>query len=133
MGDNKGWTFWKVGYENPRPGECVDTLKTMNLLGMFTQKVASFGKYCFGTMGVYGKQGKCYVRGVWLIRGESCNPPELEAISSWEFYTKTKLDPVKDRARIMEFWTNTTCLQEPEVASEPDSDDEPDSSDSSDA
>ena len=76
-----------------------------------------------------GKKGKLFVRGVWLIRGENPNPPELTAIASWEFYNTTRLDPVKDRATIMEYWTKTTSFVEPEVESEPDSD--PDSDDSS--
>merc|ERR1712110_150273 len=100
------WSLWKIEY-TPAPGsnECKDILKTQNLLGMFTQKVGSFGKHMFGTMGVYGKQGACLVRGIWLIRGENPNPPELTAIASWEFYKKTRLDPVKDRAMVLEYWT----------------------------
>ena len=65
-------------------------------------------KYMFGVMGVYGKEPKLYVRGVWMWRGEDETPLELKSHPSFEFYTKTRLDVTKpeQKALVMEYWTN---------------------------
>merc|ERR1711990_235314 len=109
--DFEAFSFWKVSYD-PGEGECVDQLKTENLVMLFCQKINKFLNFMFGYMGVYGtedpelKATNLQVSGVWMWRGQDENPLEMSLHPSWEFYKKERLDATNPEVRkmIMDYW-----------------------------
>lgn len=103
--DFEAYSFWMVEYE-PAEGECVDQLKTENLVMLFCQKINKFLKFMFGYMGVYGDEPNLSVQGIWMWRGQDENPEEMKMHPGWEFYKKTRLDAQDPKVRemIMDYW-----------------------------
>lgn len=95
--DFEAFSFWKISYD-PAEGECVDQLKTENLVMLFCQKINKFLNFMFGYMGVYGTEDPELVKtnltvtGIWMWRGQDENPLEMKLHPSWEFYKKERLD-----------------------------------------
>jgi len=102
--DANGFSFYFLQYQN-LPSEGKVLFKTNNSCSFFLQKLDTFRKWTFSTYGVYGVEGEYVCRGVWMWRGLDI-PEEVREHDNFAYMTIKKLDSVKDRAYIEEYWMN---------------------------
>ena len=104
--EDQGWSIWMLKYQKAE-GEGEVLYMTNNLLSGFIQRLDHFRRYSFGALGVYGDEPTLEIEGVLMWRGQELTQ-ELKDHPSFEYYTRTRVDPANadHRAIVEQYWCN---------------------------
>jgi len=101
--DRSGWSIWFSDYKyNP---ELEQLFKTSNLIGGFLQRLDKLRKYGFGSILIFGEEGKYEISGVWLFRGLEIPKEMLDCDDNVLYdWKKADIDNPADKKKINEFF-----------------------------
>ncbi|KAI9019052.1 hypothetical protein DFJ74DRAFT_708251 [Hyaloraphidium curvatum] len=97
--DKEGWSMWRLDYKyNDELTLWVFVFMSSNLIGGFFQRLEACRKYAFGTLIVFGEDGKNEIHGYFIIRGQEV-PEILKDVPDYESYNFTKVDTTDPAVR----------------------------------
>lgn len=102
------FSFWCCLYDK-LPTECLEQIKTNNLLSFFFRGFEGTNKDMLAVHGMYGKPECHDLKGVWMWKGTEMHQG-VKDHSSCEYYNFQKMDMTlqANRDKLREYWTNTT-------------------------
>jgi len=87
--DPAGYSIWRIDYKYN--DELQKIFMSSNLIGGLFQRMERLRKYCFGSVLVFGEDGKNEISGYLVFRGQEI-PPEMKDVADFESYYFKRVD-----------------------------------------